>query len=718
MKSNKKWLFCFLIVIMFICSINIGFAFDEDVSDNVDISFEDEDISEEKKFQENVSSFEESEVNILEDVELQQNETDNWELTLVFYDSTVNGGTTPLTEINWDASNGGYGKGESRVITVQINYRNTNCLKTYQPGTLEINIPNLVYNTYSHTDNSPYWNTSIIIGANDSTHTGYEWNLIGYGETHKFRNANIIEAKSNFEGNIQIIYKITPRSDLPEKYDDLSCKHIYQKEIKATLYEPINSPNWPNNYPHYMREENNYWIIDKPGVEALEIIFDNTCELGSVSHYYLKFYDRSGKNITSSVCKISADKIGGTDMAGKTYIISGDYVKITMTTGAYSKKGFSAIVKDINFSGITSNTINLTYYRKYIYAWKRQEYSVSQNANKISSYDGLGINPSNYIWVKYGFKYTNTFTINLSYPSIYANNGIYRNRIPEGCIVYDDNGNLLSLDEDETCYIQVAQSYHNTSYIYVGYPKSIYNEANNNLNITNKVELWGTYNDRTESELLNTVSVNLNLADYEFTYSGDLYSINKKTGQRSGYLYMLYQQDIQRNLSKNESGWNLYPNAIYTGNPMTVKMGDDVLFATSMDGDYVKFEDDEYYFNKIEFKPDNFKNGNNQTIPANKYDCELWIRYKDTDEYVLYESFKNPSNDKSWIFTKEDGIVGFYFMIYDMMESISSSTYLISTNTRFHKQDIPELGKLYNFCYLQVYFRKTSRESSVIQLPR
>ena len=28
---------------------------------------------------------------------------DNWELGIVFYDSSVNNGNTPLTEINWDA---------------------------------------------------------------------------------------------------------------------------------------------------------------------------------------------------------------------------------------------------------------------------------------------------------------------------------------------------------------------------------------------------------------------------------------------------------------------------------------------------------------------------------------------------------------------------------------------------------------------------------------
>ena len=47
--------------------------------------------------------------------------TDNWELNRVFYDSTVDNGKTPLTEINWDASDGGYGKGTPRIITMQIN---------------------------------------------------------------------------------------------------------------------------------------------------------------------------------------------------------------------------------------------------------------------------------------------------------------------------------------------------------------------------------------------------------------------------------------------------------------------------------------------------------------------------------------------------------------------------------------------------------------------
>ena len=70
-----------------------------------------------------------------------------WSLGVVFYDSTVNGGLTPLTEIEWDASDGSYQTGQTRVITMQITYRNTAMEQDYEPGDLSISIPNLVYNS-------------------------------------------------------------------------------------------------------------------------------------------------------------------------------------------------------------------------------------------------------------------------------------------------------------------------------------------------------------------------------------------------------------------------------------------------------------------------------------------------------------------------------------------------------------------------------------------
>ena len=64
---------------------------------------------------------------------------DNWSISTFFYDSEIDNGLmkddgtydetqrhTPLTEINWDATNGSIEKGSPRIITLQINYKNNN----------------------------------------------------------------------------------------------------------------------------------------------------------------------------------------------------------------------------------------------------------------------------------------------------------------------------------------------------------------------------------------------------------------------------------------------------------------------------------------------------------------------------------------------------------------------------------------------------------------
>ena len=54
---------------------------------------------------------------IQSDEESEEPENDNWELGLIFYDSSVDNGKTPLTEIDWDASDGSYKEGTPRVIS-------------------------------------------------------------------------------------------------------------------------------------------------------------------------------------------------------------------------------------------------------------------------------------------------------------------------------------------------------------------------------------------------------------------------------------------------------------------------------------------------------------------------------------------------------------------------------------------------------------------------
>jgi len=535
-----------------------------------------------------------------------ENENDNWELGLVFYDSSVDNGKTALTEINWDASDGGYGQGETRIITVQINYKNISALKTYDVGELEISIPNLIYNTSSaYNHDSAYWKSSVIIGANDSTHSGYDWNLTGpsYIPTsqniYKFTNAFSIEEKANFEGSIQIQYTIqVPGENVaysnPEQYED-ECTHSLNRTLKAE-------------------------------------------------------------------------------------------------------------VKDI----CESNEIVMNYRRTYIHPWKERTYTVTKNASKISSYDGLGENASNYIWVKYSFDYTlkdEDINAMWRYPDIDTDKSpkIYKDHIPDNCVVYDIFENKLEADNN------IYSFPLSTSTIYVGYPKEFYNEENETLKISNTVELWGTYNNKTEPECLATDSVSVDLSEYSFSYTGNLYSIDKVSS--SGLRYQDIINENKYNYIRNE----IIPVAYYTGNPMTIKFGDDILTITNNEGEKVKLKEYEYYFDSISWDNDHFKNGNDNIIKTDKYDCELWVKFKNSNSYELYDTFKNKS--KTWKFSDDIKVVSFYFIINDVKECLVGKRELVKVNTQWEwhspinartillKKDIPESGTVYNFDYIEVYFK-------------
>lgn len=535
--------------------------------------------------------------------EVTPTESDNWSLDLVFYDSSVDGGKTPLKSIDWDASDGGYEEGTPRVITVQINYKNTNAVTNYEPNDLEISIPNLAFSVKDILTAS-----KILLSANTPIQSGEKWNFFDattnpkLQEIYKFKNAEEI-GTANCEGSIQIQYQFIPNEESPERYED-SCSKSCEKGLTATMGE----------------------------ISSEEILF-----------------------------KVS---------------------------------------------------------RTYNHPWNKVKYDIREYASKITSYDGLPANAGDYIWVKYrpwdNVNYSKLYfdpypDIMVLTPNVYI-----KGHLPEGCILFDKN--LNQMDEIRLNALGEYSSERDPNYFYIGYPKSVYNEENGNLIVENPLELWGRYENGIEDELLSECTIKINLADFEFTYSGNLYGIQKYCGT-----YKLYYQDIINNPERKSSAYFvLKPSAIYTGRPMTIKIGDDILYTTTKDGTVERLTDDEYKFTRATWNPNYLVNGNNIKIQAEKYDCELWVRYKNQEEYVLYDSFKNPPNSKTWSFT--DDVVGFYFLVKDVTESFisthSSSTSgnycLINTSVEFKKKDIPESGKLYNFDYLQVYF-KDSEDNLILQ---
>ena len=552
-------------------------------------------------------------------------ENDNWELSTVFYDSTVDNGKTPLTSIDWDASDGSYLDGDARIITVQINYRNTNTATTYKPQELEIQIPNLAYNTDAYKKNTweefAQWSSKITISANYGTNINYNWDFItGESPTvdqsiFSLVNNKTIEEKANFEGNIQIIYEITPLGEdhyqnLYDKYIDLEkgaeeCTHNYSTTLKSNL-----------NY-------NNKKLIE-------------------------------------------------------------------------------------------SNSLNFNYTRTYIHPWQKKITPLEKEAYPLDSLDALGDikeNPDDYIWVKYRMKDLEQWADDFSYPYMYPKNTMFIiDEFPEECLVYKDgkkqtpiNGNTYKL-EGYNFYEQISNRPHYYLDFYVGYPKSVYNEENDNLIITNYAEKWGKYPLESEPEKMGDDTVSLNLNDFKFDYTGELYSISKWHNTNGRHYYQNFNSGDNRIGSGNTTPWGMRFTIknMFREDGIDVKFGDDIICVPDKNNEYKIISDNEYYFSKASFGKLVDGAGGELT---NKHTIELWIRRAGNEDYELYETFTTPKYSKTYSFTEEDAVVGYYFLIKNVKTDLKLASYYSHETNVVIKgiNDLYTTGKLYNFNYLEVY---------------
>ena len=129
-----------------------------------------------------------------------ESEKPEWELSMLMYDSAVEKGNKALKEDVWNAT-----LSEERVITVQVNYKNINVTKAYEPGELKLTIDNLgkLCPTY-HNDRA----TKISADEKGSTQKKYDWSYEYNSSKQQYilTNNNKVEMKTNFEGTIQLAY--------------------------------------------------------------------------------------------------------------------------------------------------------------------------------------------------------------------------------------------------------------------------------------------------------------------------------------------------------------------------------------------------------------------------------------------------------------------------------------------------------------------------------
>ena len=343
-----------------------------------------------------------------------------------------------------------------------------------------------------------------------------------------------------------------------------------------------------------------------------------------------------------------------------------------------------------------SNTINFNFISN------KANYAITKKASSLKGMDGLPSNAENYIWVRWDIKQdlADKGVRRLKYSGLYIEEIIPTDAIilNQDLTPLENNNGKATINMDNYDW----GSYDGNYYCYIGYPKEKYDGQI----IENTVKSYGIYWAETEASFLTEYTTQIDLTNYGFAYTGQLYSPDKEGSKKSGKPY--FSEYKAKNNIEQSLLWGIGGDAIYTGSPMDIVIGDDILFAPNSKGIYEQLTDNEYYFSTINYHGTWATNINNS--PIKNYDMYLYIRYANTSEYVQYGDVYKANED--YVITMPNNSVGWKIIIKDVDESfisrkITNQNYykqkLVDSYTKIKKSDIGSSGNIYNFSYLQVY---------------
>ncbi len=367
-----------------------------------------------------------------------------------------------------------------------------------------------------------------------------------------------------------------------------------------------------------------------------------------------------------------------------------------------------------------SNVCNFHYTAtKYIYG---QEIAAATGNGAKADFTKIEDILDDYYWIRYWNRYT---LEEKGVIEAYESDGLEQHlfgysvsrskvTLPEGCVVYDENLEVVEPKEGNTYYLV------HTKYYYVGYPKTKYHEGDS---VIYKAEIWGRYEDEEEIQKLAEGEISTKLVDFNFEYNGNLYGISKSSASTTIYFGQL-KGDMENFLFQ----YRILPKVFYTGNKMDAEVGDDLLYITRKDGDVTRLTDEEYNFNSVTipvFYTYNKYNGEGGDKLIG-YSYDLQVRYKNTNKFVSYTTGITSEESITITFDRED-IVGVKLVIKDLDKTLYSYSKLgkyggtdyygaIYVKIKIHTQDW-QAGNIYNFSYLQVYTKDENGRRTLANEP-
>ncbi len=587
--------------------------------------------------------------------------SDVWNLSLSFYDSTVNNGNTELTQQTWsvpvDQTYGG-----SRTFTIQTNYSANIVDKTYNPRQLEIKLELPIRPGYSTrrqyttinalgqewTDSAFLWLDSYNVSAKPLKGTStidYDWEYECPSDQNYclFRNLKTIEKNTSLQGSFQV-----------------------------TLQFHINGgANGAPFFGETFHEELAY-----EGVATL----NNTVSSNPINIYLSKdtAVEWKKRNYTVNTIPRKLDSLDGFNVAN-----ANDYTWVH-----YVYYGASVKQK-------TDTQTTTPYEAPYTPETGPENYVYAQGR-------------STYIPVK-DWRWEDTF----------SDDALVFNSDKQPMTKNDEGNYIISSSPAKTtsyCRIEKNSSVYvfNTCYeIYVAFPKDKFNETLGTNKVDNTVYSRGTYFLSDQEELLDSDTAEIDLRNFALTYEGNSVSVSKALNTVNAHgdvNYATYQS--LRTKAGASFYYDIHVSALNLGSePYDLIIGDDIAFYEDRTtGTVTKFNDDEHSFARIR-APYELVAANGEDFTCANYDVEVYYRLSGESDY---RRLNNVTGNHAhpcgrWIdgyYTMQptwnlpDNSVAWKIVIKNLDKGIAD--YPIFTEANYHSQNVPQYGKLYNFSYAEV----------------
>lgn len=378
-------------------------------------------------------------------------------------------------------------------------------------------------------------------------------------------------------------------------------------------------------------------------------------------------------------------------------------IAITFTLNSNTVKSpsagtYGAVFKTSDGTKLTTNTFDFNF------TSTKKPYSLNIEAEKLKSSSGLREDANDYVWAKYSIDY-----------NILSSSGVreafgktLKISIPEGAIMYDSSYAQISKSSDGTydlgAYIEKLNIktllennvVSNAKTFVVAFPKDIYSTT---LDIT--AYLYGTYRDENSSVLLTEKSDTRVASQFELDYDGELYWIGKTIMSPN-----ISYEGIST--TGANAKWKLYYGAKYSNEVGSINMicGDDILYAQNQNGEWYQLSDEEYQFVDFDATYINnqsyygLRNMSTGADVSDKYEVEIYVRYKGSSSYNLWKQGKLNASDMGSKLTFPANVVGVQFKI---LNSNNEDIELYGDlEIKFTSTTMASDSDIYNFNYLEI----------------